>query len=222
MDKALSPPIGHSHKRIVPAGQPSLEFRKGLNHSCHDRGEACSLWHEHCRHNIPMAEADLASITATFRLVLERGVDQMALGRPQEKHCRVARGRKQHEVSAIGTVGHRSIGGGIWSLGRRRLVLGGGADERDSIEAIRGALDVGITLIDTAPTYGLGHSEEIVGKAIKGRRDEVILATKCGLVWHTDRGSTACWTGRLTLGNPPTARATTLQSSRIRHSPRGY
>ena len=75
---------------------------------------------------------------------------------------------------------------GAWAVGGR---FWGGADERDSIEAIRRALDVGITLIDTAPAYGLGHSEEIVGKAIKGRRDEVILATKCGLVWHTDKGT---------------------------------
>jgi methylglyoxal reductase len=65
----------------------------------------------------------------------------------------------------------------------------GGTDERDSIEAIQAALDAGITLIDTAPAYGLGLSEEIVGKAIKGRRDEVVLATKCGLVWHTGSGT---------------------------------
>ncbi len=45
-----------------------------------------------------------------------------------------------------------------------------------------------MTLIDTAPAYGLGRSEEIVGKAIKGRRDKVVIATKCGLVWHTQKG----------------------------------
>src|SRR5690606_18211179 len=50
-------------------------------------------------------------------------------------------------------------------------------------------LDAGITLIDTAPAYGLGLSEEIVGKALEGRRDKVVLATKCGLVWHTTQGS---------------------------------
>jgi methylglyoxal reductase len=48
---------------------------------------------------------------------------------------------------------------------------------------------LGMNLIDTAPAYGLGHSEEVVGKAIKGRRDKVVLATKCGLVWHTAKGS---------------------------------
>jgi aryl-alcohol dehydrogenase-like predicted oxidoreductase len=64
----------------------------------------------------------------------------------------------------------------------------GGADERDAVKAIQAALDRGITLIDTAPAYGLGRSEELVGEAIAGRRDRVVLATKCGLVWHTDGG----------------------------------
>jgi aryl-alcohol dehydrogenase-like predicted oxidoreductase len=53
---------------------------------------------------------------------------------------------------------------------------------------IHRALDLGINWIDVAPYYGLGHAEEIVGKAIAGRRDEVIIATKCGSVW--DEGST--------------------------------
>ena len=65
----------------------------------------------------------------------------------------------------------------------------GGTDEASSIAAIQASLDEGITLIDTAPAYGQGLSEEIVGKAIKSRRDEVVLATKCGLVWHTQKGN---------------------------------
>jgi methylglyoxal reductase len=71
-----------------------------------------------------------------------------------------------------------AIGGWFW----------GGNDEKDSIRAIHAALDDGMNFIDTAPAYGLGRSEEIVGKAIAGRRDDVVLATKCGLVWHTDAG----------------------------------
>ncbi len=59
----------------------------------------------------------------------------------------------------------------------------GHVDDRESIAAIHQAMDCGINLIDTAPIYGLGHSEEIVGKAIKGRRAEVVLATKCGLLF---------------------------------------
>lgn len=74
-------------------------------------------------------------------------------------------------------------------------VLGGGpiwgTDARDdeSIQAIHAALDHGINLIDTAPAYGFGRSEEIVGRAIRGRRDKVLIATKCGLWWRDGRGS---------------------------------
>ncbi len=81
------------------------------------------------------------------------------------------------QASAVG-VGTWAIGGWPW----------GGTEEKASIEAVQASVDEGITLIDTAPAYGLGLSEEIIGKAIEGRRDDVILATKCGLVWHTDKG----------------------------------
>lgn len=64
----------------------------------------------------------------------------------------------------------------------------GGTDDAAAEAAILAGLDAGITLIDTAPAYGLGHAEEVVGRAIRGRRDEVVLATKCGLVWHSTRG----------------------------------
>lgn len=64
----------------------------------------------------------------------------------------------------------------------------GGTDDAAAEDAIRAGLDAGITLIDTAPAYGLGHAEKVVGRAIRGRRDQVVLATKCGLVWHSQRG----------------------------------
>jgi len=64
----------------------------------------------------------------------------------------------------------------------------GGTEEKQSIAAIQRAIDLGMNLIDTAPAYGYGLSEEIVGKAIKGRRQEVVLATKCGLIWHRQVG----------------------------------
>ncbi len=91
-------------------------------------------------------------------------------------------------VREIGSSGlHASaIGLGTWAIGGW---MWGGTDEAKSIAAIRAAMDEGISLIDTAPAYGQGLAEEIVGKAIKGRRDEVVLATKCGLVWHTRKGS---------------------------------
>lgn len=77
------------------------------------------------------------------------------------------------------------VGLGTWAIGGFSW---GGTDEAESINAIRAAIDAGITLIDSAPAYGLGDAESFVGKAIEGRRDEVILATKCGLVWHTNEG----------------------------------
>ena len=64
----------------------------------------------------------------------------------------------------------------------------GGADEGQAVDAIHAALDRGVTLIDTAPIYGFGRSEEIVGRAIRGRRDSVVLATKCGMVWDREQG----------------------------------
>jgi aryl-alcohol dehydrogenase-like predicted oxidoreductase len=60
----------------------------------------------------------------------------------------------------------------------------GGLDDVESIATIRRALDLGVTHIDTAEIYGPFHSEEIVGQAIRGRRDDVVIATKFGLVQH--------------------------------------
>ncbi|MFI5689546.1 aldo/keto reductase [Streptomyces sp. NPDC051636] len=62
---------------------------------------------------------------------------------------------------------------------------GGGLDDSESIRTIHRALDLGVTHIDTAEIYGPFHSEEVVGKAIKGRRDQVVVATKFGLVSHS-------------------------------------
>jgi methylglyoxal reductase len=83
------------------------------------------------------------------------------------------------EASVV-ALGAWAIGGGTW--------WGKSSDDEQSIRAIHAALDAGITMIDTAPAYGWGRSEEVIGKALKGRRDKVILATKCGLWWHDDRG----------------------------------
>ncbi|MEP3332907.1 aldo/keto reductase [Sedimentitalea sp.] len=87
-------------------------------------------------------------------------------------------GKSGIEASAIG-LDTWAIGGWMW----------GGTDEAKSIDAIRTSIDEGVTLIDTAPAYGQGTAEDIVGKALKGRRDKVVLATKCGLVWHTQKGN---------------------------------
>ncbi|HUT75682.1 MAG TPA: aldo/keto reductase [Armatimonadota bacterium] len=77
------------------------------------------------------------------------------------------------------------VGFGAWAIGGW---LWGGTDEVTAIGAIHAALDAGINLIDTAPVYGQGLSEQIIGKAIAGRREQVVLATKCGLVWDSSEG----------------------------------
>ena len=65
---------------------------------------------------------------------------------------------------------------------------GGGLDDAESIRAIHRALDLGVTHIDTAEIYGPFHSEELVGRAMKDRRDQVVVATKFGLVSHSGGG----------------------------------
>jgi len=77
------------------------------------------------------------------------------------------------------------VGLGTWGIGGW---MWGGADEEQSIRAIHAAIDHGINLIDTAPIYGFGLSESLIGRAIRDRRDEVVLATKCGMVANTTRG----------------------------------
>src|SRR5258705_1765196 len=76
------------------------------------------------------------------------------------------------EVSRIG-IGTWAIGGWMW----------GGSEEKESIDTIRAALDRGITVVDTAPVYGFGRSEEIVGKALApaGLRTRALIPTKAGL-----------------------------------------
>jgi len=88
-------------------------------------------------------------------------------------------GSSDLNVSAV-ALGTWAIGGGPWW---------GDSDDAESIRAIRASLEAGINLIDTAPVYGFGHSEEIVGRAIHGCRDKVVLATKCGLWWDDETGT---------------------------------
>jgi aryl-alcohol dehydrogenase-like predicted oxidoreductase len=75
------------------------------------------------------------------------------------------------------------VGIGTWAMGDDYW---GPVDDAESISAIREAVDNGINLIDTAPAYGGGHSEDVVGRAVEGRRSEVILATKVGTLKTPD------------------------------------
>ncbi len=92
-------------------------------------------------------------------------MEQVELG---ESGCRVSRV----------VFGAWAIGGWWW----------GASDDDAAVAAIHAALDAGITSIDTAPMYGCGHSERVVGRAIAGRRDEVQVLTKVGLRWDDERG----------------------------------
>jgi len=92
------------------------------------------------------------------------------------------------EYRSLGSTGLESsvIGLGTWVMGGW---LWGGAEDRDSLAAIRRALELGINVIDTAPIYGHGRSEELVGQAVQdsGLREKVILATKVGLNWNPEK-----------------------------------
>jgi aryl-alcohol dehydrogenase-like predicted oxidoreductase len=83
------------------------------------------------------------------------------------------------EVSRIG-LGAMTMAGTYTS--------GGGLDDAESIRTIHRALDLGVTHIDTAEIYGPFHSEEVVGRAIAGRRDQVVVATRFGMVSHSGGG----------------------------------
>lgn len=92
-------------------------------------------------------------------------------------------GRSQIEVSAMG-LGCWAIGGPFW---RRDTPVGWGeVDDEESIRAIHTALDLGVTFFDTADVYGTGHSEEVLGRALEGRRDDVVIATKFSNVFDSD------------------------------------
>jgi len=88
-------------------------------------------------------------------------------------------------LTVIG-LGTWAIGGGGWKF------AWGPQDDKKSIATIKRALELGINWIDTAPVYGLGHSEKIVGKAIKGVEPKPIIATKCSRVWDREGNITGC------------------------------
>ena len=77
------------------------------------------------------------------------------------------------------TLGAWAIGGWFW----------GGQDEEESIRTVHASVDAGVTSIDTAPVYGFGRSEEVLGRALKGIRDQVQILTKVGLRWDLQEGS---------------------------------
>ncbi|MFN6564057.1 MAG: aldo/keto reductase [Nostoc sp. ChiSLP01] len=85
-------------------------------------------------------------------------------------------GNSELQITPIG-FGAWAIGGGDWAFGW------GAQEDEESIAAINRALDLGVNWIDTAAIYGLGHSEEVVAKALKGRSDRPYIFTKCSMIW---------------------------------------
>jgi aryl-alcohol dehydrogenase-like predicted oxidoreductase len=77
---------------------------------------------------------------------------------------------------------------GLGAMGMSASYTGAGSDDAESIRTVHRAVDLGVTLIDTAEIYGPFTNEELIGQAIKDRRDDVVLATKFGLVSHAGRG----------------------------------
>jgi aryl-alcohol dehydrogenase-like predicted oxidoreductase len=85
------------------------------------------------------------------------------------------------EYRKLGELEVSVIGYGAWGIGGAPFWRTEG--DKKSIASIKKSFDLGINFFDTAPVYGFGHSEELIGKALKPVRDKVILATKCGLRW---------------------------------------
>src|ERR1041385_8284301 len=89
-------------------------------------------------------------------------------------------GNSDLDITAIG-FGAWAIGGGGWAF------AWGAQDDADSVATIREAIDLGINWIDTAAVYGLGHSEEVVAKALEGVSKRPYVFTKCARVWDERR-----------------------------------
>jgi aryl-alcohol dehydrogenase-like predicted oxidoreductase len=99
---------------------------------------------------------------------------------------------------------------GAWAIGGW---MWGGADEKDAVDAIRASIDNGVNTIDTAAIYGQGHSEELVGRAIRGiPRDKVVIATKGGRRWDSAEGSDP-WSTTDNHGKPITIRSNSRNQS---------
>src|SRR5947209_3014000 len=88
------------------------------------------------------------------------------------------------KIRKLGPVGLAVSSLGLGCIGFSQAY--GRADDYESVAAVRHAIDVGVTLLDTAMSYGRGHNERLIGQAITGRREQVVLATKFGILRGED------------------------------------
>jgi aryl-alcohol dehydrogenase-like predicted oxidoreductase len=116
-----------------------------------------------CLRNLPGADASESSMATTTQQTMQ--LKQL--------------GDSDLQLTPIG-FGAWAIGGGDWEF------AWGSQEDTDSIEAIEKALELGINWIDTAAIYGLGHSEEVVGKALKASVHKPLIFTKCSMRWNTE------------------------------------
>src|SRR5438477_12738939 len=107
------------------------------------------------------------------------GTSQDAIGRRRPS----VEGRQRVKLRSTDGMISSRIGLGTWALGGS---MWGGTEERDALRTVRRAIDLGINLIDTAPVYGFGKSESLIGRAVAehGAREHVLIATKGGLDWR--------------------------------------
>lgn len=92
-----------------------------------------------------------------------------------------------------------TVGLGCWAIGGPWEFGWGPQDDEDSIQTIHEAIDSGVNWLDTAPIYGCGHSEVVVGRALKGMREKPLVATKCGLRWNDKHEKRNCLDGESIL-----------------------
>jgi len=97
--------------------------------------------------------------------------------------------RQEYDIKHIKLGALRVSRIGLGAMGMSAAYTGAGTDDAESVRSIHRALDLGVTLLDTAETYGPFTNEELIGRAIKGRRDEVVLATKFGRISHARGGA---------------------------------
>ena len=138
-------------------------------------------------HQFHSDDGSLADADHIFRressLFLQGGFGKVAMGRMGSINGVTSSWAKYGVLSAFGTSWDYSAQAGSWAIGGGSWW--GDNDDALSVKAILTAVEQGITWVDTAPIYGLYHSEEVVGEAMKHiDRDKVVLSTKCGLEWR--------------------------------------